>query len=51
MFREKFEEAFRKFKSMHLLGVRGASPPPPEACEFIKNLVEKAMETYNFLKL
>ena len=45
----KFREKFSKFWKYAFVGVSGGGPP--EASEMIKNLVEKSMETCNFLKI
>ena len=41
-----WRKKFRKFRNMHLAGVRGAEPP--DASEFLEMWVEKSMETGDF---
>ena len=49
IFRENLDSNLGKFENLHLLGVPGEEPP--EANEFINNLLEKSLETPIFLEI
>ena len=47
-FLAKLWEKIRKFRNMHLYGIGGRNPPPPDDSEFMEIWVEKSMKTWNF---